>query len=209
LRAWRFDAVLAERHRIAREIHDSLAQDLLGVSLRIEGALGSSGATPSTTRHHLERARDLIHESLASVRRSVWNLRDPRLAAGDLGHALASVAETLAGPGGPRFELRLSGRPRVLPPEVTEPLFRIGQEAVTNAVRHARADHVLIALDFTGNRVTLRVKDDGRGFTPGQRGGRSHFGLANMAERANQLGARLEIRTAPGRGTDVEIEAPL
>jgi signal transduction histidine kinase len=213
LRAWQFkacfDAVLAERNRMAREIHDTLAQDLLGAALQIEGALGSFGASPAATLQHLERARELIHESLASARRSVWDLRDPALIANDLGSALASFAEKVTEDSPARLELRLSSQPRPLPQEVAEHLLRIGREAITNAVRHAGAERILIALNFTDDRVILRVKDDGRGFTPGQSGDDPSFGLINMAERAGQLAARLEIRSEQGKGTDVEVEASL
>lgn len=211
LRAWQFkacfDAVLAERNRIAREIHDTLAQDLLGASLQIEGALGSLGSSPAATLHHLERARDLIHESLASARRSVWGLRDPALAANDLGGALAAFAEKAAEDSGTRLDLHLSGQPRPLPQELAEHLFRIGQEAITNALKHAGADRILIALSFDNDRVILRVRDDGGGFTPGQSSDDLSFGLVTMAERAAQLAARLEIRSEQGKGTDVEVEA--
>jgi signal transduction histidine kinase len=210
LRTWRlgerFDAVLAERNRIAREIHDTLAQDLLGVSLQIEGALGALGTSPAATLHHMERARELVHESLAAAQRSIWDLRDPTLAATDLGHALACSAERRAADSGIRFELRLTGQPRPLPRKISEHLLRIGQEAITNAVRHARAGHILVSLGFTRDRVTLRVKDDGSGFTPGKSSGAPHFGLVNMAERAEQIAARFEVRSEPGQGTNVEVE---
>jgi signal transduction histidine kinase len=213
LRAWqfraRFDAVLAERNRIAREIHDTLAQDLLGAALQVEGALGSFGTSPAATLQHLERARELIHESLASARRSVWDLRDPTLVANDLGSALASFAEKAIEDSPARLELRLSGQPRPLPQEVAEHLLRIGREAITNAVRHAGAERILIALSFYNDRVILRIKDDGGGFIPGQSSDDLSFGLITMAERAAQLAARLEIRSEQGKGTDVEVEASL
>lgn len=211
LRTWQFqacfDAVLAERTRIAREIHDTLAQDLLGASLQVEGALGSLGTSPAATLQHLERARDLIHESLASARRSIWDLRDPTLAANDLGGALTSFAKKVTEGSETRVELRLSGQPRPLPQKVAEHLLRIGQEAITNAVRHARAERILVALSFAGDRVILRVKDDGGGFTPGESREDLSFGLVSMAERAEQLAARLAIRSEQGKGTDVEVEA--
>lgn len=212
LRAWQlkacFDAVLAERNRIAREIHDTLAQDLLGACLQVEGALGSLGTSPPDTLHHLERARELIHESLASARRSVWDLRDPTLAANDLGGALASFAEKVTEDSETRLELQFSGQPRTLPQKLAEHLLRIGQEAITNAVRHAGAKRILVALDFKDDRVILRVKDDGRGFTPGESGDDLSFGLIGMGERAEQLAARIEIHGEQGKGTDVEVEIP-
>lgn len=199
------DAVLAERRRIAREIHDSLAQTLLGASLQVEQALGTLGSGRDPTRPHLERARELIVESLTAARRSVWDLRDPGLAQNDLGPALAAVAGKLAWAFGSRLELRVSGRCRPLPPALTEQLFRIGQEAVTNALRHARAEQILVDVVFARDRVILRVRDDGTGFHPEPRSG--HFGLVHMAERAEQMAARLAIRSEPGKGTEVEVEA--
>ena len=211
LRAWqlqsRSDAILAERNRIASDIHDSLAQSLLGASLQMEGAFGSLATSPDTALHHLERALELIHESLAAARRSVWDLRDPMLAENDLGPALASWAERLAEVSGNRLELLVSGQPRPLPQKLSDQLFRIGQEAITNAVRHARAEHILIAVAFAADRVILRVRDDGSGFHPGQSHGGLHFGLGLMAERAEQMAARLTIRSEPGKGTEVEVEA--
>jgi signal transduction histidine kinase len=211
LRAWRrrarSNALLAERRRIAREIHDSLAQILLGSSLEIEQALGSLGTSRDTTRRHLGRAQELIRDSLAAARRSVWDLRDPALAGNDLPRALASSVEALAGAGGNRLELRVAGRPRPLPPAMTEHLLRIGQEAMTNAVRHARAAHILVDLVFAPTGVTLRVRDDGSGLPPAPANGSRHLGLLHMAERAEQMAARLAIRSAPGQGTEVEVEA--
>jgi signal transduction histidine kinase len=203
------EAVLAERDRIAREIHDTLAPNLLGAFLQLERALGSLETSPDTALQHLERVRALICESLAAARRTVWDLRDPVLAENDLGQALASSVEKLAEVSGSLLELCVSGQPRPLPRKVTEHLFRIGQEAVANAVRHARAGHILIALVFARDRVILRVRDDGSGFHPGQSRDGLHFGLVHMAERAEQMAARLAIRSEPGKGTEVEVEAPV
>lgn len=213
----RFDAVVGERNRIAREIHDTLAQGLAAVSLQLEGAAGELDDSPPSARSHLERARMLVRQALAAARRSVWNLRAAELEDKSLPEAFAELAAGLSSAGGPRIVVKSTGRQRPLPDEVEDHLFRIGQEALANAVRHARAAHVEVELSYGEKLVRLRVADDGTGFPQGNGaieaqespGAPPHFGLAVMHERAAALAGHLDLTSGPTGGTAVTVEVPL
>ncbi|HWM93422.1 MAG TPA: two-component regulator propeller domain-containing protein [Thermoanaerobaculia bacterium] len=206
----RFDLLLAERNRIAREIHDVLAQGMTGAALQLEGATDALGGTPGGEPReavtHLERARELLRGAMAAARRAVWNLRAAELEQKDLGAALQELAVRLASPQGPRIEVRVTGPAGSLPEAVEENLFRLAQEAVTNALKHAEAGRITIDLEVGDERAVLRVRDDGRGLIPAAAPG--HFGLSVMRERAEALGGTLRIGAAPGGGTEVEVDVP-
>ncbi len=202
----RFDLLLAERNRIAREIHDVLAQGMTGAVFQLEGASDALGTTTGDAATHLERARALLRGAMAAARRAVWNLRAAELEQKDLGAALQELAVRLASPQAPRIEVRVTGPAGLLPEAVEENLFRIAQEAVTNALKHAGAGRIAVELEIGGERVVLRVRDDGRGLIPSAAPG--HFGLSVMRERAEALGGTLRVGTAPGGGTEIEVAVP-
>lgn len=206
--AARYQAVVGERTRIARELHDTLAQGLAGVALQLEAA-ASEGAPPPV-RSGLERARSLVRETLAAARRSVWNLRAAELEDRDLREALDELARTLTSGQGPKIAVRCSGVARPLPERVEENLFRISQEAITNALKHARAESIRVELAFEERQVRLSVEDDGTGFASRRNDpGEPHFGLMVMKERAEALAGRLAVLTRDGQGTAVTVEVPL
>src|SRR5215204_2856202 len=203
----RFDAVLAERNRIAREIHDNLAQEILGVSVQLEIVARLMNTSAETARTHLDRARLLVRGSIAEARRYVWDLRSQSLDDRDLPTALAETTRRLAAESGVQTQFEVSGTFRPLPQQVENNLLRIAQESVNNAVRHAHARAIYVNLFFDAAGVRLSVRDDGRGFDPGEQdGGRGgHFGIVGMRERAEEMGGALVIDSDPGRGSEVSV----
>jgi ligand-binding sensor domain-containing protein/signal transduction histidine kinase len=207
----RYGAVLQERNRIAREIHDNLAQEILGISVQLEIVARTMANAPDAARKHLDRARALVRSSVAEARRYVWDLRSQSLDERDLPAALAEMTRRLTAESGVQTQFNVSGTFRPLAPQVENNLLRIGQEAVGNAVRHAQAKTVTVSLDFGAREVRLEVKDDGRGFDAdsydGGRGG--HFGLVGMRERAEQMGGEADVKSTPGAGTEVLVRVPI
>jgi len=202
-----FSAVLAERNRIARELHDTLAQGFTSVSMQLEAVSAKMGDGGAAAREHLNQARLLVRSSLAEARRSVRDLRSELLDDGDLGAALSRVARQLTVGADVHAEVSVTGTPRPLPGAVEKTLLRVGQEALTNAVRHAAAGRVRLRLDYEESRVSLVVSDDGGGFDTGE--GEVGFGLRGMRERVAQAGGTLSINSRPGAGTEVSATMPL
>jgi signal transduction histidine kinase len=202
-----FEAVLAERGRFAREIHDSLAQGLTSISLQLECVRDQLPADPASAARHVENARGLVRDSLKEARRTVWNLRPLALGETDLVTALQRFAANLSGDGGISFSQQIEGTPRPLPPSHEDTLLRIGQEALTNAVRHASATEIRQTLRFGPGWVTFIVKDNGQGFDVVSRIGKG-FGLNGMNERLAALGGSLSIDSRPGHGTEVSATLP-
>jgi len=206
----RFATVMAERSRMARELHDSLAQGLAGIALHA-GAVGRE-APPlgEMARRHLDAIGRLVASSLAEARVSVWDLQPESLRDRDLPAALQSMVQELTRdtPVQAAFEVR--GTPRRLGRQAERNVFRIGQEALTNALKHAGSGRVEMVLSFAPDRIELRVRDHGRGFDPQAQAGRAHdgFGLTSMRERAEQIGGRVTFTSRPGDGIEVVLEAP-
>ncbi|TAE78481.1 MAG: sensor histidine kinase [Verrucomicrobia bacterium] len=202
-----FEAVLAERGRFAREIHDSLAQGLTSISLQLECLRDDIAVDPVRALSHVETARALVRESLGEARRTVWNLRPLALGEADLATALQRQAAVLTRDGRVICSQEIEGVPRPLPAEHESALLRIGQEALTNAVRHAGASRIIVRLRFGAGWVTLTVRDDGRGFDVVERVGKG-YGLTGMHERVAALGGSLSIDSKPGDGTEVSATLP-
>jgi signal transduction histidine kinase len=202
-----FEAVLAERGRFAREIHDSLAQGLTSISLQLECVRDELSADPVQALSHVETARALVRDSLSEARRTVWNLRPLALGEADLATALQRQAAELTRDGKVVCTQEIEGMPRPLPADHESALLRIGQEALTNAVRHAGAGRIVVRLRFGGDWVTLTVRDDGRGFDVAERVGKG-YGLTGMHERVAALGGSLSIDSKPGDGTEVSATLP-
>lgn len=205
-----FVAVLGERNRIAREIHDTLAQGFAGISAQLEVLNDRLVDAPAALRRHLDLARDLVRSSLAEARRSVWNLRAQALEESGLEGALRQLGEQLTSARKIEFAVRVVGAPRPLPVDVENNLLRIGQEAITNAVRHAGPRRIEVVLEYQADAVRLAVVDDGTSIAatataPSPRGG---FGLPGMRERAEAMHAAIEIAPIPAGGTGVRILVP-
>lgn len=196
-----------ERSRMARELHDTLEQHLTSVRMQVETAADDLTDSPAEARTTLETALGMLRFSHEEVRRAVWSLRTHELEAGGLVpaiHALFPRSDA-----GPIVEFTVTGAVRRLAAVLEFHLLRIGQEAVTNARKHAGASRISMTLDFGAENITLTVCDDGCGFDedaamqPG-----AHFGLLGMRERANKINGRLTIERSPDGGARITITAP-
>jgi len=201
----RFVAVLDERRRLSRELHDTLEQGLAGIALQVDSARQHLGRRPAVVERCLETALRMVDYSREETRRTVNQLRSQALERGDVAQAVREVASELTSNGRPEVEVAVHGAPRRMSVAAEHHLFRIAQEALTNAVRHAQASQVSVSLTFEGDEVGLTVSDDGLGIPPEEAGRGFHFGLAGMRERARALGTRLEVESAPGRGTTIRV----
>ena len=200
-------AVIAERNRIARDIHDTLAQGFTGVIVQLEAAEDANlQGFPKEAGEHLDRARGLARESLNEARRSVQALRPRALDDSDLSDALDDLLRKMTAGTGLASEFTVLGVPRSLRPEWETNLFHIGQEILTNALRHARATHFTVTLAFLPDEVSLDLRDDGRGFDPSLRN--DGYGLLGIRERVEGMGGRLVVQSLVGQGTTVLITLP-
>jgi signal transduction histidine kinase len=199
-------AILAERNRIARDIHDTLAQGFTGVVVNLEAASRTLRKDDvPVALEHIEHARTLAQTCLAEARLSVRALRPDPVHHEDLVQALQAQVGRMAASGTTaRFALR--GERLPVPREAQGELLRIAQECITNALRHARAAHVEVSLTFGPEAVVLAVTDDGVGFDP--EGHHEGFGLVGMRERAQRIGASLAVTSAPGAGARIETVLP-
>jgi signal transduction histidine kinase len=207
--AHQFSAVLGERNRIAREIHDNLAQDILGISVQLELVARLMPAAAEAAKGHLDRARILVRNSMTEARRYVWDLRSQELQKKDLPAALRDTTKRLTAENNVEAVVEVTGPLRPLPLPVETNLLRIGQEAINNAFKHAHANRIDVTLNFDTRSVRLSVRDDGRGFDPEAQIADGHFGLIGMRERAEQIGGVLSIDSAAERGTQIAIDVPL
>jgi signal transduction histidine kinase len=205
-----FKGVLAERTRLAQELHDTVEQTLTGIALQLDTTAKIYESDPNNALRHLELARNLMAKSQVEVRRSVWDLRCRALEQFDLPGALAASAREITHGTSIQVELETKGPARGLPEVVEENLLRIGQEALTNVIKHSQATLVKIQLDFQPQQAVLQVADNGIGFVPENAVGPAdgHFGLLGMSERAKRLGGHLELVSAPGKGTTVRVIIP-
>jgi signal transduction histidine kinase len=182
----------------------------VGVALQCDAIAGDVEASPRAAKDHLVRMRKQVEEHVRETRRSIRNLRSPRLDSKDFPGVLRDVGERATAGKPVRFEFSVSGVPQRCPPKIEEQLLRIGQEAVQNAVRHAQATRMQMELRYEDSAVTLRVADDGRGFDVpvklDENGG--HYGLMTMKERADSVGASFLIESRPS-GTMVETTVRL
>ena len=199
-----------ERDRLARELHDTLAQGMAAVALQLEAAdaLLDSGADLARVQRTVRHALVLTRENLEETRRSVRDLRPAGLEGRTLAEALAALAESWSAAGNPPIAFESAGESRPLPLRVEAGVYRMAQEALTNVMRHAEAQHVCLRLETVPHRLRLVVEDDGIGFDPGEVGA-GHYGLIGLSERAKLLCGALKIASCPGEGTCLEIAIPL
>jgi signal transduction histidine kinase len=205
----RHSAVLEERNRIARELHDTLEQELAGITMQLDLAADCFQQAPGIAQRALEAARDMSRHSMIEARKSVWDLRCQLLEEGDLVSAISQIIEPLASPEHAKLAIKIQGSPIRLGGQIEMNLLRIGQEAVANAVKHGRAHQVNIELEYAPNFVCLSVADDGTGFLASQAEPTGHFGLLDMRERAQSMGSQLVVESKPGRGTRVSVRVSI
>jgi signal transduction histidine kinase len=199
-------SIVAERNRLALDLHDAVSQRLFGLVLSAEAAGTLLERDPQAAREQVTKLRVQAGEALEELRSLVFELRPPELEKDGLGGVLRKHVELLQRLQPLGIELVLDGEP---PADLSRDgeILRIAQEALQNALKHARANHVVVRLVGGGNRVLLEVEDDGGGFDPDAPGARSRrLGLTSMEERARRIGAALEIRSIPGAGTTVRLE---
>jgi signal transduction histidine kinase len=206
-----FRAVLSERTRLARELHDTLEQALTGIALQLDTAAKLFSRTPDEAGQRLELARGFLRQSQLELRRSIWDLRSRELEQFDLAGALTMSSRQMATGLPLQVDVATTGERRRLPEIVEENLLRIGQEAMTNVVKHSGATRVVLRLDFAPRSVSLEIRDNGRGLEAARvRSDDSRqFGLLGMSERAKRLGGRFELSGPPGEGTTVRVVIPL
>jgi len=202
-----FAGKLAERARIARELHDTVAQELISVGMMLDRAALASESDAVASRHYIERAATISHDSLQEVRRVLANLRASTLEEDGLPSALESFAARAGDGSSVRPAVFVRGVPRRLPPDIENDLFRIGQEAITNALHHAGASRIDVELSYESDHVRLRVRDDGADAgaheidaIAGER-----FGIRGMRERAGRMKAELLIKSTLREGTEVSV----
>lgn len=205
-----FNAVLGERNRIAREIHDTLAQGYVGISVQLE-------VLAELLRHNkvdaaqkqLDTTRGHVREGLAEARQSIWALRSQDSGEKTLPVLLRRVTEHAAGHG-METSFAIHGAYRPLPPGVEREILRVAQEAIHNGKKHAGARHLWVQLDYGPAEIALEVRDDGRGFAAGDEAlsPPGHYGLTGMRERAATIGGALDVTSEPGAGTAVRLHVP-
>ena len=207
----RFALVLEERARLAREIHDTLAQGFVGISSQLDAVAMCIPEEATPARPYLEMARRMARHSLTEARRSVMDLRAPALDGQDLASAIQSGIRLWTAGSGVEVEVDVDGTVRTLPEETEQHLLRIAQEAVANAVKHAAASVIQVRLHFAPGQITLRITDNGRGFEQQDvfSSHAGHFGVIGMRERAERLGGALRLASHQGAGTEVEVTVPL
>jgi signal transduction histidine kinase len=203
-----FKAVLAERTRLARELHDTLLQGFAGIGLRLDAVTNKLPASMVETREEIEEILEQSDEYLTEARRSVWQLRSFALQTpGDFPKAMRKVSERAVQGTGISLRFTTYGTPYKVAPEIEDNFLRICEEAVTNAVKHANPDEVEVALEYTARELRLQIRDDGRGFNlDGQEANKNgHFGLIGIRERTKRLMGDLSLSSQPGQGTEIII----
>jgi signal transduction histidine kinase len=200
-------SVIAERNRLARDLHDAVAQKLFSASLTAEAAATLVDLDSAAAKAEMHRAGELLSEATAELRALIFQLRPPGLERDGLQETLRKQVDVLRRVERAPVELDISCDGR-LPAALEEGLHRIAQEALHNAVRHSGAGRIDVRLGRANGRVRLEVCDDGVGFDPVDARLRArHLGLTSMEERAAELGAQIEIASSPGRGTSVMVAA--
>jgi len=202
--------ILDERQRMAREIHDTLAQGLTGIVTQLQAAEQVAHDPPSWQRHFAAAIR-LARESLSEARRSVDALRPESLETARLSDALADVARRWSALHGTPVQVSTTGTTRPVRPEAEVALLRAAQEALANVARHAEASRVGLTLSYLDNEVALDIRDDGKGFHPHANGQHTTagFGLVAMRQRMESLSGTLQIESEPGFGTAISARVPV
>jgi signal transduction histidine kinase len=209
----RFEERLAERTRIARELHDTLLQSFQGLMLHFQAVdyLLPAG----TAKEALEKALDRADRAIVEGREAIQNLRSSTTATNELGEAMVALGEELGGArygktGLPTLRVSMEGTPRELHPILRDDIYRIAREALRNAFFHAQASKIEADITYNARLLRLRIRDDGKGIDPKllDAGRDGHWGLRGMRERAEQIGAQLDIWSETGAGTEVELRVP-
>ena len=209
----RFEERLAERTRIARELHDTLLQSFQGLMFHFQAV--SDVLPPGKAKEALDKALDRADQAITEGRDAIQNLRGSTTITNELAQALTKLFEEFAGAhdgerGSATFRVSIEGRPRELHPILRDDIYRIAREALRNAFRHAQANQIEAEITYSDRFLRLRIRDDGKGIDPKllSTGRDGHWGLTGMRERAQQIGGQLEIWSEVGAGTEVELRIP-
>jgi len=207
----RFEAVLEERNRIAREMHDTVIQGCVSASALLEAVVSLDPKGSGALRELIDTARNQVRATVDEARRAVWNLRQREVALPKINQLLDQMAQQLSHAARVPIKVRTSGNLVQLDRTVEYVLLMVAREAVSNAVHHAQPREIVIEIKFEPETVKMWVEDDGTGFeleeilaTPG-----AHFGIIGMRERIEHLGGHFQIESAPGRGTRLSVEIPV
>jgi signal transduction histidine kinase len=200
-------ALVEERERIARELHDSVIQDLFAIGLSLQAASGRVDKAPDEVKKRLEESIDQLDTAISTLRRYIFDIRERMWTSRDLGGELFELTERLARPHDADVRLSITGSATDLPEEIVENLVQFAREAVNNALQHSEAPAIDVILTAGTREILVEIRDAGIGFDPGHE--RRGMGLDNMETRVDQLGGAAEILSAPGRGTVVRASIPL
>jgi signal transduction histidine kinase len=202
--------VLEERNRIAREWHDTLMAGFAAISWQLETTARLIGSESNPAAKACQLARDMVRHCQTEARRILWDLRDNEEATGPLSNALSNALTPLSAKEGVDMRLQVEGHEVVLAPVCVHHLVRIGQEAVTNALRHAVPNSISVRLQYHADWLSLSVRDDGCGFRASDKLSalHGHFGIPVMEERARKLGGSLRVETSAGNGTEILVQVP-
>ncbi len=204
----RFEERLSERTRIARELHDTLLQSFQGLMLHFQAVNDQLAA--GKAKDALEKALDRADRAIIEGREAIQNLRSSTTVTNELGEAMVALGEEFGGQGLPRLRVSIEGTPRELHPILRDDIYRIAREALRNAFFHARAGKIEADIIYSVRLLRLRIRDDGRGIDPNllETGREGHWGLQGMRERAEKIGAQLDIWSETGAGTEVDLRVP-
>jgi signal transduction histidine kinase len=205
----RFEERLAERTRIARELHDTLLQSFQGLMLHFQTV--NDLLPPGKAKEALEKALDRADQAILEGRNAIQDLRSSTTLTNELAQALTALGEELTlGRGSPTFLVSIEGTPRNLHPILRDDIYRIAREALRNAFRHAQARKIEAEITYGERLLRLRIRDDGKGIDPKllDAGRDGHWGLPGMRERAQQIGAQFEMWSELGAGTEMELRIP-
>ncbi|MFL5487950.1 MAG: sensor histidine kinase, partial [Gemmatimonadaceae bacterium] len=201
----RRNAVVGERTRIAREMHDGLLQNVTGIALQLRALLPRVRSAPDEAAAVLERILDLAERTTTEARLAVVGMRH-FAGSGDVVKAVQNAAERVTAGSTLRLAVDVRGRAREVSPRICDATALIVEQAITNVIRHAQAETVYLIVDFGIRRLRVSIRDDGRGFVPDHaKSGATHFGLLGMRERAREIGAEVRVRSALARGTTVSV----
>lgn len=205
----RFAAILEERTRLAREIHDSLLQGVSGIAMQLRAIVPHLKSAPGDIVKSIRRIAELAESTARDARQTVWEMRPVALVHADLPTAVLDGARRV----GDSHDVRVAvdGEPRELPPAVEDTILRIALESMANAIKHSGAATVTVTLDYRPDDVALTITDSGRGFDveSALRNYAGRLGLLGMRERAHQIGAALSVRSSEGAGTTVQLDVPI
>jgi signal transduction histidine kinase/ligand-binding sensor domain-containing protein len=202
-----FSLVLAERNRIARDLHDTLLQGLVGIGMQLEAVSASVLESPEKAKRILDHIVIQVGDSISAARRSVWNLRSKALDSSDLASAISAYSTRVSEKSNIKVHFQVIGTPGDLSPKLENNLLYIAQEAITNAVKYSGCRNIWVELGYESKFLHLFVRDDGTGFKMPS-GENGHFGLIGMHERVSEEGGKIEIASENGQGTEVSVLVP-